>query len=76
MVVGGVLILLPDGGAVGHVVVNLYLVGDHRILIVVGTVIGAIWVGHYLRSGMNRAQEAREAPAVAPAPPAATAASR
>jgi membrane protease YdiL (CAAX protease family) len=58
------------------VLVNLYLVGDYGILIVVGTVIGAIWVGHYLRSGMNRAQEVREAPAVAPAPPAATAASR
>jgi uncharacterized protein len=58
------------------VLVNLYLVGDFGILIVVGTVIGAIWVGHYLRSGMNKAQKAREAPEVAPAPPAATAASR
>jgi hypothetical protein len=58
------------------VLVNLYLVGDFGILIVVGTVIGAIWVGHYLRSGMNKAQQAREAPEVAPAPPAATAASR
>src|SRR5215210_7828321 len=56
--------------------VNLYLVGDYGILIVVGTVIGAIWVGRYLRSGMNRAQEVREAPAVAPAPPTATVASR
>src|SRR5215217_4453789 len=47
------------------VLVNLYLVGDFGILIVVGTVIGAIWVGHYLRSGMNKAQKAREAPEVA-----------
>src|SRR5215210_4139927 len=58
------------------VLVNLYLVGDFGILIVVGTVIGAIWVGYYLRSGMNKAQKAREAPEVTPAPPAATAASR
>src|SRR5919199_138882 len=40
------------------VLVNLYLVGDYGILIVVGTVIGAIWVGRMLRSGMNQAQEA------------------
>ena len=58
------------------VLVNLYLVGDFGILIVVGTVISAIWVGYYLRSGMNKAQKAREAPEVTPAPPVATAASR
>ena len=28
------------------VIVNKYLVGDYGILIVVGVVIGAIWVGH------------------------------
>jgi hypothetical protein len=56
--------------------VNVYLVGDFGLLILIGTVIGAIGVGYYLRSGMNKAQEAREAPEVAPAPPAATAASR
>src|SRR5215203_1196923 len=49
------------------VLVNLYLVGDFGILIVVGTVISAIWVGYYLRSGMNKAQKAREAPEVSPA---------
>jgi hypothetical protein len=58
------------------VLVNLYLVGDYGLLILIGTVIGAIGVGYYLRSGMNKAQKAREAPEVAPAPPAATAASR
>jgi uncharacterized protein len=58
------------------VLVNLYLVGDYGILILVGVVIGAIWVGYYLRSGMNKAQSGGEAPEVAPAPPAATAASR
>jgi len=58
------------------VLVNLYLVGDFGILIVVGTVISAIWVGYYLRSGMNKAQKAREAPEVTPAPHVATAASR
>jgi membrane protease YdiL (CAAX protease family) len=60
------------------VLVNLYLVGDFGLLIVVGTVIGAIGVGYYLRSGMNKAQEVGEkAPEVAPAAaPAATVASR
>src|SRR5215204_4062669 len=38
------------------VLVNLYLVGDYGLLILIGTVIGAIWVGYYLRSGMNEAQ--------------------
>jgi hypothetical protein len=41
------------------VLVNLYLVGDHRLLILIGTVIGAIGVGYYLGSGMNKAQKAR-----------------
>src|SRR5215203_3312605 len=44
------------------VLVNLYLVGDYGLLILIGTVIGAIGVGYYLRSGMNKAQKAREAP--------------
>jgi hypothetical protein len=53
------------------VLVNLYLVGDFGILIVVGTVIGTIWVGHYLRSGMNKAQEAGAVREVPPTPAAA-----
>jgi len=53
--------------------VNLYLVGDYGLMILIGTVIGAIGVGYYLRSGMNKAQKAREAPEVAPAPLAAAA---
>ena len=56
------------------VLVNLYLVGDYGILILIGVAIGAIWVGYYLRSGMNEAQEAEAAPEVTPATPAATAA--
>jgi uncharacterized protein len=58
------------------VLVNLYLVGDYGILILIGTVIGAIWVGYFLRSGMNEAQssgEARAAPEVPPTPAAAAA---
>lgn len=58
------------------VLVNLYLVGDYRILIVIGVAMGAIGVGYYLRRGMNKAQSGGEAPEVAPAPPAAPAASR
>ena len=58
------------------VLVNLYLVGDYGILILVGVVIGAIWVGYYLRRGMNEAQSGGAAPEVPPAAPAATAASR
>jgi uncharacterized protein len=56
------------------VLVNLYLVGDYGILILVGTVIGAIWVGYYLRSGMNEAQSGGVVPEVPSATPAATAA--
>src|SRR5918992_13864 len=56
--------------------VNLYLVGDYGILVLVGTVIGAIWLAYYLRSGMNRAQQRGGAPEVAPTPPAATVGSR
>jgi uncharacterized protein len=56
------------------VLVNLYLVGDYGILILIGVVIGAIWLSYYLKSGMNRAQEAgADAPEV-PLTPAAMAA--
>src|SRR5215218_11244288 len=58
------------------VLVNLYLVGDYGILILVGVVIGAIWVGHMLRRGMDEVQAGAEAPEVPPVAPAATAASR
>ena len=40
------------------VLVNVYLVGDFGLLILIGAVIGAIWLGRYLRSGMDEAQEA------------------
>jgi uncharacterized protein len=53
------------------VIVNKYLGGDYGILIVVGGVIAAIWVGHRLKSGMDEAQSGGEAPEVV-APPAAT----
>src|SRR5215207_814755 len=56
--------------------VNVYLVGDFGLLILIGTVIGAIGVGYYLRSGMDQAQPGTEVPEVAPAAPAATAAPR
>ena|SRR5215213_1988926 len=55
------------------VVVNKYLVGDYGLLILVGAVIAAIWVGYYLRSGMNQAQEEAGAgiPEAPPTPAAA-----
>jgi membrane protease YdiL (CAAX protease family) len=53
------------------VIVNKYLGGDYGILIVVGGVIAAIWVGHRLKSGMDQAQSVREAPEATLAPPAA-----
>jgi uncharacterized protein len=56
------------------VIVNKYLGGDYGILIVVGGVIAAIWVGHRLKSGMDQAQSGAEVPRVAPAPPTAPAA--
>ena len=43
------------------VLVNVYLVGDFGLLILIGVVIGAIWLGHYLRRGMDEAQEEAEA---------------
>jgi uncharacterized protein len=57
------------------VLVNVYLVGDFGILILIGAVIGAIWVGHYLRRGMDEAQEA-EAVSEMPPTPAASAVPR
>jgi len=49
------------------VLVNKYLVGDYGLLILVGAVIGAIWLSYYLRSGTDRAQEAGSlAPEVPP----------
>ena len=56
--------------------VNLYLVGDNGILILVATVLGAIWVGYMLRSGMNKAQPIGAAPKVTALPEAAPAAPR
>jgi membrane protease YdiL (CAAX protease family) len=50
------------------VLVNLYLVGDYGILILIGVVIGAIWLSYYLKSGMNEAREGAEIPRAAPAP--------
>jgi len=44
------------------VLVNLYLVGDNGILTLVGTALGAIWVGYMLRRGMNKAQPISAAP--------------
>jgi len=50
------------------VLVNVYLVGDFGILILIGTLFGAIWVGHMLRRGMDEAQEAEAVPEVPPIP--------
>src|SRR5215204_1668039 len=58
------------------VLVNVYLVGDFGLLILIGTAIGAIWIGHRFKSGMDEAQSGAEGPEVAPAAPAATAAPR
>ena len=57
------------------VLVNKYLVGDYGILILIGAVIGAVLVGYFLRSGMNKVQPGGAAREVT-ATPAATAASR
>jgi membrane protease YdiL (CAAX protease family) len=56
------------------VLVNLYLVGDYGILILIGVVLGAIWLSYYLRRGMDRAQEAGTIAPTAPAAPSAPAA--
>ncbi|MGH3146681.1 MAG: CPBP family glutamic-type intramembrane protease [Rubrobacter sp.] len=47
------------------VIVNKYLVGDYGILIVVGAVIGAVFVGRILRSGMDEARSDSASPEVA-----------
>src|SRR5215212_6181094 len=56
------------------VLVNLYLVGDYGILILIGVVIGAIWLSYYIKSGMDRAQEAGALPPEVPPTSAAMAA--
>src|SRR5919112_124047 len=56
------------------VLVNVYLVGDFGILILIGSAIGAIWVGHRYKSGMDQAQEGAESPRVAPVHPSVPAA--
>ena len=51
--------------------VHLYLAGDFGILILVGTVIGAVWMRYMLRSGMDDAQQSGgEVPEVTAAPAA------
>jgi hypothetical protein len=46
--------------------VNNYLVGDYGVLIVLGAVIGSVFVGRMLRSGMDKAQPGSAAPEGAP----------
>jgi membrane protease YdiL (CAAX protease family) len=58
------------------VLVNVYLVGDFGLLILIGTVIGAIWFGRRYKRGMDEAQSGAEAPRVAPAQPSSSAAPR
>jgi len=58
------------------VLVDVYLVGDFGILILIGTAIGAVWVGHRFKRGMDEAQSGEEVPRVAPVPPSAPAAPR
>jgi membrane protease YdiL (CAAX protease family) len=48
--------------AASPVLVNVYLVGDFGLLILIGTALGAIWVGRMLKSGMDEAQSDAEAP--------------
>jgi membrane protease YdiL (CAAX protease family) len=48
------------------VLVNLYLVGDNGILILVATILGAIWVGRMLRSGINDSQPVGTVPKATP----------
>jgi hypothetical protein len=47
------------------VIVNKYLGGDYGILIVVGVVIAAVWIGHRFKSGMDQAQSGGDAPEAA-----------
>ena len=68
-------LLVPLTATSSAVLVNKYLVGDYGLLIFIGAVIGAIWVGRMLRSGMNQAQQEAGAAAVVPeAPPTPAAA--
>jgi membrane protease YdiL (CAAX protease family) len=62
--------------AASPLLVNVYLVGDFGLLILIGTALGAIWVGRMLKSGMDQAQSDADAevPGVAPAVPTAPAA--
>jgi uncharacterized protein len=60
--------------AASPVLVDVYLVGDFGLLILIGVVIGAIWAGCMLRSGMNQAQEAEAVDPEVPPTPAAAAA--
>jgi uncharacterized protein len=62
--------------AASPLLVNVYLVGDFGLLILIGTAIGAIWVGHRFKSGMDQARSDADAevPGVAPAVPTAPAA--
>lgn len=59
---------------VSPVLVDVYLVGDFGLLILIGTAIGAIWVGRRLKSGMDQAQSGAEALRAAPPTPSAPAA--
>ncbi len=60
------------------VLVNVYLVGDFGLLILIGTALGAIWLGHRFKSGMDQAQSDADAevhgvaPVIATAPAAPT----
>jgi uncharacterized protein len=51
------------------VLVDVYLVGDFGILILIGTAIGAIWVGHRFKRRMDEAQSGEEVPRIDPVPP-------
>jgi uncharacterized protein len=55
------------------VLVDVYLVGDFGLLILIGTALEAIWVGHRFKRGMDEAQSDQEVPRVAPVPPSAPA---
>ena len=63
--------------AASPVLVSVYLVGDFGILILIGAVVMAVWLRHYLRVGMDEAQEAGAGVSgVEPAHPSAPAAPR
>src|ERR671911_1139675 len=47
---------------VSPVLVDVYLVGDFGLLILIGTALGAVWVGRMLKSGMDQAQSGAEVP--------------